>query len=56
MRQMMERTEQFTRTGSWQWDLDSGDIILVTSPVCAVWTGSAQGEPDYAGLGAAVRA
>ena len=50
MRQMMERTEQFTRTGSWQWDLDSGDIIWSRQQFALFGLDPAQGEPDYAGL------
>ena len=43
MRQMMmERTEQFTRTGSWQWDMDSGDIIWSRQQF-ALWAGSGAG-------------
>ncbi len=51
MRTMMERTEQFTRTGSWQWDLGSGAITWSVQQFALFGLDASQGEPDYAGLG-----
>lgn len=50
MRQMMERTEQFTRTGSWQWDIGTGAITWSQQQFALFGLDAAQGEPDYAGL------